>query len=305
MLTDFMDTLDALTPMIFASLAVATAFRAGLFNIGVSGQMLLAGFAATVAVGYSGLPPAAAKPLVLIVGVICGALAGGLIGCLKHRFNINEVVASIMLNYIFQYIISYLINTRFVDPVSRQSRVVSAASRLTLMNVEALSLKTRVPLGLPLALLAAVALKVFFEKTKQGYEMKAVGLNPIAGRYAGVAVGKTVVLSMTMSGALAGLAGVSYYLGLYESIQPGVLSSLGFDSIAVSLLGNSHPIGVIFSSLLITGLTRGGTYMSSVVGIRQEIAALIVGLILLFSACGGYIRHRVALSLRRAERGGA
>lgn len=303
MFTDFMDTLDALTPMIFASLSVAVAFRTGLFNIGVSGQMLLAGFTATVVVGYSGLPAILAKPLVLIIGIVVGALVGALIGFLKHRFNINEVVAAIMLNYIFQYAISYLINTRFVDPVSRQSRVVSVASRLTLMDVQIGDMKMRIPLAIILALLLALALRVFFAKTRQGYEMKAVGLNTVCSRYAGIRVGGTLVSAMTLSGALAGLAGVSYYLGYYASIQPNVLSSLGFDSIAVSLLGNSHPIGVVFSSLLITALSRGGTYMSSMTGIRQEIASLIVGLILLFSACGSFIRYRVDISARKAERG--
>jgi len=303
MFTDFMDTMDALTPMIFASLSVAIAFRTGLFNIGVSGQMLLSGFVATIVIGYSGLPAVVAKPLVLLIGIVVGALVGALIGFLKHRFNINEVVSAIMLNYIFQYTISYLINTKFVDPVSRQSRDILTTARLTLMGVQVGAVKMRIPLALMLAVLVAIALCVFFAKTKQGYEMKAVGLNTVCSRYAGIKVGKTLILSMTLSGALAGLAGVSYYLGYFASIQPNVLSSLGFDSIAVSLLGNSHPIGVMFSSLLITILSRGGTYMSSIVGVRQEIASLIVGIILLFSACGTYIRHLVEHSGRKRERG--
>ncbi|MFV0412963.1 MAG: ABC transporter permease [Oscillospiraceae bacterium] len=293
MLTDFMDTLDALTPMLFAALAVAVAFKAGLFNIGVSGQMLLSGFMATVLVGYSTLPAGLAKPLVLLVGIVSGAFAGGLIGVLKYRFNINEVVSAIMLNYIFQYIISFFINTRFVDPVSRQSRNVSEAARLTLMNVEVGAYKMRLPICILLALLLAVALQVFLSKTKQGYELKAVGLNPLASKYAGIKVGGNMVFALTLSGALAGLAGVTYYLGYFQSIQPGTLSSLGFDSIAVSLLGNSHPIGIVFSSLLITAISRGSTYMSSTVGVRQEIASLVTGMILLFSACSGYIRYVV------------
>lgn len=293
MITDFMDTLDALTPMLFAALAVAVAFKAGLFNIGISGQMLLAGFLATVLVGYSSLPAGLAKPLVLLVGITAGAFAGGLIGVLKYRFNINEVVSAIMLNYIFQYIISFFVKTRFADPVSRQSRIISESARLTLMNVELGGYKMRVPICILPALLLAVVLQVFLAKTKQGYELKAVGLNPLAARYAGIRVGGNMVFALTLSGALAGLAGVTYYLGYFQSIQPGTLSSLGFDSIAVSLLGNSHPIGIIFSSLLITAISRGSTYMSSTVGVRQEIASLVTGMILLFSACSEYIRFRV------------
>ena len=297
--TDFMDTVDALTPMLFASLAVAVAFRAGLFNIGVSGQMLLAGFTATVAVGYSSLPAVVAKPLVLLIGIVVGALVGGLIGFLKHRFNINEVVAAIMLNYIIQYSISFFINTRYVDPVSRQSRVVSAASRLTLLNVPWNDIKIRLPLAFVLAIAVAVFLRFFFAKMKTGFEMKAVGLNPTASHYAGIRIGRTLIAAMMLSGAMAGLAGVSFYLGYFGTIQPNVLSSVGFDAIAVSLLGNSHPIGVIFSSWLITALSRGGSYMSSMIGIRHEIAALIVGLILLFSALNQYMRQRINLRIEK------
>ena len=109
MFTDFMSFLDNWTPMIFAALAVAVAFKGGLFNIGVSGQMLLSGFIATITVGYSGLPAVVAKPLVIVIGMAAGALVGGLIGYLKYRFNINEVVSSIMINYIFQYALSFFI----------------------------------------------------------------------------------------------------------------------------------------------------------------------------------------------------
>lgn len=293
MLSDFLETLDAMTPMLFASLAVSVAGKAGLFNIGVSGQMLAGGFIATVFIGYSNLPLWAAWPLSLLIGIVSGALVGGLIGFLKHRFNINEVVTSIMLNYIIQYIVSFFIQTRFVDPISRQSRTINQTARLTLMNVEFAGLKTRIPVFFLLALLCAVLLYIYISKTKQGYELKAVGLNTHAASYAGIRVGRTIVKSMVLSGALAGLAGITYYMGYFNSIQPGVLASLGFDSIAVSLLGNSHPLGVILSSTLITTLSRGSIYMSSTVGVRQEIASLVIGMILLFSACGGYIRYRV------------
>lgn len=293
MFTTFMETLNATTPMIFAALAVAVAYKAGLFNIGVSGQMLISGFIATILVGYSDLPRALAMPLVLLIGIAVGALAGGLIGLLKYKFNINEVVASIMLNYIFQYTISYFINTKYVDPVSRQSKKINASARLTLMEVEIGDLKVNLALCFIVALLCAFLVYVFIFKTRKGYEIKAVGLNKQAAEYAGMRVGRTIVLAMVLSGALAGLAGVTYYLGYYSSITPNSLASMGFDSIAVSLLGNSHPIGIIASSLLITTLDRGSTYMSSTVGVQQEVASLVTGMILLFSACGAYIRDKV------------
>ena len=134
--TDFFSFMNYWTPMIFASLAVAVAFKAGLFNIGVSGQMLAAGFVSTIVVGYSTLSAPIAKPLVILISIVVGGLVGAAIGWLKYKFNINEVVSSIMFNYIIQYVIAFFINTKYVDPVSRQSKNISDAARLTLMSTE-------------------------------------------------------------------------------------------------------------------------------------------------------------------------
>lgn len=293
MLTDFMSFMNAWTPMLFASLAVAVALRAGLFNIGVSGQMLVAGFVTTLLVGYSDLPAPVAKPLVLICGIISGALVGALIGWMKEKFNINEVVSSIMINYIAQYIISFFINTYYVNPVSRQSNPVSKASRLTLMDTTVGDLKMDIPLGIILAIIIAIAVKFLLDRTTFGYELKSVGTSRNAAKYAGIKVGRSMVMAFVVSGALAGLAGVTYYLGYFGSIQPKVLASTGFDSIAVSLLANSNPIGIIFSSFLITVISKGSTYMNSASGLESEIASVITGVILLFSACGAFIRYKV------------
>ncbi|MCM3588694.1 ABC transporter permease [Mesobacillus maritimus] len=294
MLTDFLSLLNAMTPLVFASLAVAVALKAGLFNIGVSGQMLVSGFLATIIVGYSGLDAIIAKPLVLVIGIAAGGLMGGLVGWLKYKFNINEVVSTIMLNYIAQYVISFFIQMYYIDPISRQSKYIEEAARLTLVNVEIANLKMDIPLGFILAIFTAIFLKFVMDKTVVGFEIKAVGKNRNAAKYAGIHVGRNTVLAMMISGGLAGLAGVTYYLGYFSSIQPKVLSSIGFDSIAVSLLGNSHPIGVIFSSFLVSIIDQGSTYMSSQAGIRQEISSVIIGLILLFSACGEYLKQKVS-----------
>ena len=301
MLTDFMSFLNALTPLIFAALAVAVAFKAGLFNIGVSSQMLFAGFMATILVGYSGINQFMAKPMVIVIGIICGALVGGLIGYLKYRFNINEVVSCIMVNYIFQYVISFFINMFYVDVVSRQSRNISEAASLTLKNVEFMGMKMELPLGIILAVAATFGLKFILDKTKLGYEMKTVGANQKAAKYAGIKVGRTMVIAMLISGALAGLAGVTFYLGYNTSIQPRVLSSVGYDAIAVSLLGNANPIGSMISAFLIMIISKGSTYMSSTAGVPQEIASVITALILLFSACGTYIKYRLKRIQDEAE----
>ena len=298
MLTDFTSFLNALTPMIFAALAVAVAFKAGLFNIGVSGQMLTAGFIATVVVGYSSLGAGIAKPLALLIGIMVGAAVGGIIGFLKYKFNINEVVSSIMINYIAQYIISFFIKTQYVNPVSRQSQTVSQESRWSMMNTEIGNLKIDLPLAFPIAVIVAVLIYYLIKKTTVGYEIKTVGASRTAAKYAGIKVGKTMVLSMVISGGLAGLAGITYYMGYYGSIQPGVLPSMGFDSIAVSLLGNSNPLGILLSSFMITVISKGSTYMSSTSGVESEIVSVITGIILLFSACGAYIRY---IAKRRKE----
>lgn len=293
MLTDLLSFMNYWTPMIFASLAVAVALKAGLFNIGVSGQMLASGFIASVLIGYSGLSAVVAKPAVILIAIVVGGLVGAFIGWLKYKFNINEVVSSIMINYIIQYVVAFLINTKYVDPVSRQSQNVSDASRLTLMNTQIGGYKYDIPLGIILAIITAFIIRFILNKTTFGYELKAVGSNRKASAYAGINVGKNMVLAMLISGSLAGLAGVTYYMGYFSSIQPKVLSATGFDAIAVSLLGNSNPIGILLSSFLISIIGKGRTYMSSSAGLDAEIASVITGLILLFSACSAFIQYKV------------
>ena len=301
MLTDFLSFVDYWTPMIFAALAVAVALKAGLFNIGVSGQMLAAGFVASITVGYSALAAPIAKPLVIVICLVIGSLAGGLIGFLKHKFNINEVVSSIMINYIVEYVTAFFIYTKYVDPVSRQSKNIAEAARLTLKNVPLGELKGDIPLGIFLAIIVAFVIKYIFDKTTFGYELKAIGFNGNASKYAGINVGKNMVIAMMISGGLAGLAGATYYLGYFCSMQPKVLAAMGYDAIAVSLLGNSNPIGILGSSFLINIINKGSTYMSSKAGLDAEIASVITGLILLFSACGAYIQYLVKKNKDKLE----
>ena len=293
MITDFTSFLNALTPMLFAALAVLIALKAGLFNIGVSGQMLAGAFLSTVLIGYSSLNGVIAKPLVVIIGFCAGALLGALVGYLKHKFNINEVVSTIMLNYIIQYIVSFCINSFCVDPISRQSKSVSAASRLTLVDTVVGDYKMDIPLGILLAAVGIAVTAFLFQKTTLGFEIKSVGSSVKAAEYAGIRVGRTRIVAMILSGGFAGLAGVTYYLGYFASIQPRTLASTGFDAIAVALLGNSSPIGIIFSSFLITVISKGSTYMSSASGVQPEIASAITGVILLFSACSAFVKYKL------------
>lgn len=287
MFTDFMSFIDAMTPMIFASLAVAIALKGGFFNIGVSGQMLFAGFCAHMAAML--LP---SKIAVVIVGLIAGALIGALIGWLKYRFNVNEVVSSIMMNSILMYLITFYINTFYINPVSRQSKSIISAARLTLSGFRWEGLKVDIALAFPLAVLTALFLHWFIERTTYGYEIKASGLSPNAAYYAGMNVNRTALMTMTLSGALAGLAGVAYFCGYLAAIQPGVVPSMGFDAIAVSLLGGNNPIGCVLASFLITVISKGSVYMSSRQNIDMEIASLVTAFILTFAACSSFLGRR-------------
>ena len=293
MITDVMLTLTALTPMIFAALAVTVAFKAGLFNIGVAGQMLFAGFIATVSVGYSEMPPAAAMPLVIVIGAAGGAAIGGLIGLLKTKFNINEVVSSIMLNYIIQYVTGFFILTRFVDALTRHSKAIEQSSRLLIQDIQIGEYRVDIPVFVLLAVAVTFLAQLYLNRTCAGFNLQAVGASPSAAQYFGVSPSRGRVAAMTLSGALAGVAGVMHYLGYYERIPPKMLADTGFEAIAVSLLGNANPVGGLFASILFTVISRGSMYMSSVMGVEREISQVITGLILLFSACGAFLKYMI------------
>ena len=298
-LTDLFTTMNTLAPMILASLAFIIGFKAGLFNIGIAGQMLISGFMATVIVGYSDLPGIIAKPLVVVVGILTGGLVGAIIGFLKFKFNIHEVVASVMINYIISYGTGFFINTYYANMLTRSMQICSDASRLTLMNVQIAGMKCNVPLGMILAIVAAFVVKFIFDKTVFGFELKAVGNNPTSAHYTRHNVGSRFIFSMAFSGMLAGLAGVVYFLGTYNTILPKTLPGMGYDAIAVAMLGNASPVGSIFAAALISIFQCGSNYMSSSIGVAKEISDLITGILLMFSACGGYFQW---LAQRRVAR---
>ena len=298
-LTDIFDFLNVLAPMILSTLAFLVAYRCGLFNIGIAGQMLLGGFSATVLVGYLDISPWLAKPLAILVGLGVGAVVGAFAGFLKYQFNVHEVVTTVMLNYIINYVSAFFINSYYADPVSRSMKVVSTSARLTLVNTPIAGYKCNVPLGLILALIAVFLIKFMFDKTVFGFELTAVGKNIRCARYSGVNVGTKMISAMALSGMLAGVAGVCYYCGYYNTIVPKELPGMGYTAIAVGFLGNCSPVGSIFAGILITIFTYGANYMSSTLGISKEIASLITGIVLVFSACSGYFKY---VAQRRVNR---
>lgn len=291
--SDFMKLLNNATPLVFASLAVSVALSCGMFNIGISGVMVLSGFISTVAIGYSSLPHYVARPLVILLSLLVGVAAGGLVGFLKYKFNINEVVQAIMFNYTFMYTTNYFIYKFFLNPVTRSSNTISNVARLTLTNVKAGNVRIDVPLGFFLLIITAVLLYIFLNRTKDGFELRAVGLNAKCAEYAGISVKKNVILAMAISGGLAGMAGATYFLGSTNTIKPEVLPSTGFDAIAVCLLGGSNPIGIFLASLLISGVTTGGTYMQARAGVSTQVPSLIIGIMLTFAACTAFMKYYI------------
>ncbi len=289
-LSNFLNFVDQWAPMLLASLSIVAGMKAGLFNIGVSGQMLAAGYTATTLVGYLELPGIIVKPLAVFIGMAAGCLVGALIGYLKVRFNVHEVVSAIMLNHTARYIISFLITNYNVDAMTRQSRKIRESAMLTIHGISFGNQKIDLPIGILIAFASALLLQYVLRRTTVGFEIKMVGLSRMSAEYAGVNVRKTETAVMAVSGMLAGLAGVVYYMGYFGSIQPKVLSNLGFDAFTVTLVGNSSPIGVIFSSFFINIFDKGSTYMNSVTGFEPEICDVLVSIILLFSACTPYIQ---------------
>ena len=300
MLSDFFAFLNIMAPMLLAALAFIFAYRCGLFNIGIAGQMLMSGFVATILVGYNkALPAAVAKPLVIIVGIVVGGLLGAFVGFLKYRFNIHEVVSTIMINYIISFLTGFFINSRYVDSITRSSKICSSAARLTWTKVLIGGYYCNVPLGIVVALIMVFVVKFIFDRTVFGFDLRAVGSNRNAATYAGINVGKSIIMSMMLSGCLAGLAGVTYYLGYTNTIIPKTLAGMGYDAIATALLGNNTPVGAIFASVLITIFQNGANYMSSTLGVAKEIASVITGILLLFSACSGFFRYLSKNKLNR------
>jgi ABC-type uncharacterized transport system permease subunit len=282
------ESLVASTPYIFAGLAVAFGFRCGLFNIGAEGQFYV-GALASAWVGYSlvGVPWYIHLPLAIIAGAIAGAIWGAIPGYLKAKTGAHEVVNTIMMNWISFRLSDWLLNGPMKAPGYRPvTPVVEASAQLPRLFPEPL----RFNVGFFLALLAAAFIYWLLFKTTIGFEIRAVGTNPNAARYAGVNIVRNIVLAMTVSGALAGLAGTAQVLGVDHWVGAGFSAGYGFDSIAIALLGKNHPVGVVLAALLFGTLRSGATRMQSLAGIPIDIISIIQSLVIVFVAAPAIIR---------------
>ncbi|QNO16486.1 ABC transporter permease [Alkalicella caledoniensis] len=288
-------TLFRSTPLILTGLAVAFAFRSGLFNIGAEGQYLIGAFTAAWAGFYfTNLPRIIHLPLVLILAIIAGGLWASIAGFLKAKLGANEVINTIMLNYIAIYLtISYGIRAVNEQPGQPGTPFILSTARIgnlgEIMNVPAI----RVHGGFIIALLAALFMWYFMWKTKSGYEIRAVGLNSHAAEYGGVNVAKNVILAMFISGALAGLAGAGEVLGTHSRFIQGMNAGHGFTGIAVALVGNNNPFAVVLSGLLFGALSQGGFAMGRV-GVPRDIVTIIQALVIFSIAISQVIRTHLA-----------
>ncbi len=288
----FGQTLFRATPLLFTGLAVALAFRAGLFNIGVESQMLMGGLAAALVGAHAGLP----GPLLLIASlaaaIAAGALWGAVPGLLKARFGAHEVINTIMLNFIAFSLVSWLGRRLFVEATLRTPTIDPAAG-LARLDVFAPALRgAPVNLSLALGVLLAVVVGVLLFRTRIGYDLRAIGANPSAAAYGGISIGGAQVLAMTLSGAVAGLGGVNFVLGYKGYFELGFTGGAGFLGIAVALLGRNHPLGVVIAALFFGALSYGGLVANQ--RVPRELVDVLEALVILFAISAQAVLERVS-----------
>ncbi|MEB2333220.1 MAG: ABC transporter permease [Anaerolineaceae bacterium] len=284
------------TPYIFAGLAVALAFKGGLFNIGAEGQLAvgattaaLFGYALPEWLGFN-LPAIIHLPIVIIAGAIAGTIWAAIVGYLKAYTGGHEVINTIMMNYIALNTISFLLNGPMKDPsptnvISRTPLVAESARLAPIFS------GLRVHWGFILALVVAFAVWWLFSKTTLGFEIKTVGLNPDAAKYAGINVKRIIILTMALSGMLASLAGTVEVTGLNYRHELGFSLGYGFDAIAIALLGKSHPLGVVLAAILFAAMRNGATRMQFLTQMPVDLISMLQALILLFVAADAIIRY--------------
>lgn len=300
----FGNTLATATPLILTGLSVAFAFRTGLFNIGASGQMLFGGFMATaVALSWTALPRPILLLFMILAGILGGALWGLVPGLLKALFNVHEVVATIMMNWIAYWTIYYQVPKYFKGEfLETESRKIADVASLRAPWLTELFNDSFINLGLLLGLLAVIIVGVILNKTVLGYELKAAGFNRHASEYAGMNVNRNIVLSMCIAGGLAGLGGVTLYAGYATNIQIGILPSHGFDGIAVALLGANSPVGVFISAFFFGILHSGKGFMNAMTDVPPEIGDTIIATIIYFAATSVLIERLLDKGARFLKR---
>ena len=304
MIRPITDTLTNATPLIIAGLGMAVAFRAGLFNIGGQGQMILGAITACY-VGIAWNLPPVVHLLLAVVGAALGGLVwGGIAGVLKARTGANEVIVTIMLNSIAAHLLSQVLSLKAFngegETGNRKSLTVADTAQYPSLAGDSFRLHA----GFLLALLVAVAVWWLMERSRLGFQLRATGLNADAARTAGMSVPWVTSLVMMISGALCGLAATAPVLGTQKSMDESVVGTIGFDAITVALLGRSRPLGTVLAGLLFGALRAGGTAMQAAPGTHIKIVLVLQSTIVLFIAAPPLIRAIFRLPERREPLGG-
>lgn len=284
------ETIRQATPYILAGLAVAFAFRTGLFNIGVEGQLIV-GWLAAVWVGVAfDLPKAIHLPLAILAAAAAGALWAFIPGFLKARFKVHEVIITIMMNYIALHVSNAVIRSVLSDKGFKSEKVHASAS-LQSEFLQSMTDYSTLHYGIIIALIGAVVMWFLLEKTTKGYELRSVGFNQHASQYAGMNVPRNIVLAMVISGAFAGVAGAMEGLGTFGNISVKAgFTGVGFDGIAVALLGSNNAFGIILAAFLFGALKVGALEMPSSADVPTELVDIVIALIIFFVASSYLIR---------------
>jgi simple sugar transport system permease protein len=294
------------TTLAFTGLAFAAAARAGLFNVGAEGQLAAGGFAAAVA-GLAlpaGTPALVAAPVCVAAAALGGGLAGLLPGWLRARFGASEVIVTIMLNFVVLALLNYVVSAHLHVPETLHTPDVRAGTLPRLGDLLPAFAGSAANSVIALALVAAAAVWYYLFRTRAGYELRAVGLQPDAAEYAGVRTGGVWTRAMVLSGALAGVGGVNYVLGYKGYYEEGFATGSGFLGIAVALVGRNHPAGVLVAALLFATLSQGGLAVNAVVP-KQMVDVLQAVVILAVVAAVPEVRRLLRTAGGRALGGRA
>lgn len=296
-LNNISETAVKAAPLVLAGCGLAIAFRANLWNIGAEGQIFAGGISAICVGLYLGhLPPFVVLPLTVLAGFAGGALWAGIAGFLKVRLGIDEVINTIMLNYIAALGVNWLIHGPLMDPAASFPRtaIIPENAQLPILLP-----RTRLHLGVVIAIVLALVLQWVLWRTSLGFRIRAIGQNRTAARYGGVNVGRTMMIAMLISGGMAGLAGMGQATGLHFRMLQDISGGLGFTAIAVALLAGSQPAATLLSGFVLAALDVGANSMQIRAGVPIEVVKIIQGLVILFVVGREYFDRRM-LARRRS-----
>ncbi|MEG1312101.1 MAG: ABC transporter permease [Romboutsia sp.] len=294
------------TPLILTGLSIAFAFKTGLFNIGAEGQFIIGSLVATMVGAGLQLPAIIHVPFTLLMAGLGGAIWGGFAGWLKSKFGINEVIATIMLNWIAFYLSNFMIKTTWLArPNSEASLSINESASLGInWLTDLVGPATKVNWGIVISIILVLIIAFILFKTTLGFELRGVGFNKFGAEYGGINVNRSILKSMAIAGLLSGIAGAIQVMGVSHNITIlAAQEGYGFDGIAVALIANSNPIGVVFSGLLFGAFKYGGTKMQSI-GAPSEVVNIVIGSIVYFIALSSVLRMLYVKMRDKKNKGG-